>query len=100
MLAKDNRKERRKYGKLVITQHDIKAAYKIGTFEFIQKYIIKTVEKTHTIVTDTTFESIKLLTQEDIDTFQEEYNFIHRGLVQVGVSPLTRLGLNKPICLA
>lgn len=27
------------------------------------------------------------------------FRYIHIGLVQVGVNPLTRLGLNKPICL-
>lgn len=81
-----------------ISKHDIKTVYKIGTFEFKQKYVIKTVAKARAIL-QILLERIKFLTQENIETFQEEFNFIHIGLVQLRVNPLTRLSLNKPIYL-
>lgn len=58
------------------------------------------VGKTHNIDSNATFELVQLLNQKDIEAFQEEFNYIHIGLVQVRVNPLTRLALNMPICLA
>lgn len=65
----------------------------MGTFEFKKKYVIKMVEKPHAIDANTSFQTIKLLAQE-------EFNFFHIGLVQVGLKPLKRLGLNMTIFLA
>lgn len=55
-----------------IPKQDSKTIYKIGTFEFKHKYVIKTKGKTHKIDISLGHESIQLLTQDDIESFQEE----------------------------
>lgn len=50
---------------------------------------------THKIAIDTTFESIKHGNQEDIETFQEEYNCIHIGLVKVGVNFFNKIRIQS-----
>ena len=45
------------------------------------------------------FETISLLNSDDIDKNIKNFSFIHFGLVQVVVKPLTRQGLNTSIIL-
>jgi hypothetical protein len=70
--------------------------YKITTFSnitFLSNYTIKTVERTYSLKQN--FETIQLLSRQEIDNF----SFIHIGLVQVAVKPLTRQGLNTSVFL-
>ena len=75
--------------------------YKQSTFSkisFLTNYTIKTVEKTISLNND--YESLHLLTNEAITRHKEQkYSFIHIGLVQVAIKPLTRSGLNTSVLL-
>ena len=65
---------------------------------FILNYTIKTVERTFSL--KQSFETIQLLSRQEIDKNINNFSFIHIGLVQVAVKPLTRQGLNtsgKPV---
>ena len=79
-------------------KQNIKELYKIGTFEFRKDYRIKISENTHSIGTET--ETIELLDPKDLEQIQKEkYKILHIGAIQVAAKPLTRLGLDKPICI-
>ena len=79
-------------------KQNIKELYKIGTFEFKKDYRIKISENTHSIGSET--ETIELLDQKDLEQIQrEKFKILHIGAIQVAVKPLTRLGLDKPICI-
>ena len=74
--------------------------YKKTTFSnisFLSNYTIKTVEKTYSL--KLSFETIQLLNSDDIDKHIKNFSFIHFGLVQVAVKPLTRQGLNTSVLL-
>jgi hypothetical protein len=45
------------------------------------------------------FETIQLLSSDEIDKNIKNFSFIHFGLVQVAVKPLTRQGLNTSVLL-
>ena len=45
------------------------------------------------------FETIQLLNRDDIDRIFKNFSFIHFGLVQVEVKPLTRQRLNTSVLL-
>ena len=71
--------------------------YQIGSFEFMLDYSIKTTEDT-IMITEERVEEIQLLSEEAIHKHrQNNYKFLHIGLVQVAVKPLFRLGQNIPI---
>ena len=83
---------------LEIPKQNIKELYKIGSFEFKRDYKIKIYENTHSIGTET--ETIELLDLKDLEQIQrEKYKILHIGAIQVAAKPLTRLGLDKPICI-
>lgn len=63
-----------------------------GTFEFKTDYVIKTVEKAIPLTEG--FSTYQLLSQELINKHRLQYKFLHLGMVQVGLKPATRLGLN------
>ena len=79
-------------------KQNIKELYKIGTFEFRKDYRIKISENTHSIGSET--ETIELLDPKDLEQIQrEKFKILHIGAIQVAAKPLTRLGLDKPICI-
>ena len=79
-------------------KQNIKELYKIGTFEFRKDYRIKISENTHSIGSET--ETIELLDPKDLEQIQrEKIKILHIGAIQVAAKPLTRLGLDKPICI-
>lgn len=45
------------------------------------------------------FETIKLLSSDPIVEHGKKYNYLHLGLVQVGLKPLTKGGLDTSVCL-
>ena len=76
----------------------IKELYKLGTFEFRKDYRIKMSENTHSIGSET--ETIELLDPKDLEQIQrEKLKILHIGAIQVAAKPLTRLRLEKPICI-
>ena len=71
--------------------------YQIGTFDFRATYKIKVSENTHSIGSET--ETIELLNPRDREILRKQnFKILHVGAIQVAIKPLTRLGLNKPIC--
>ena len=74
--------------------------YKKTTFSnltFLSNYTIKIVERTYSL--KQSFETIQLLSHQEIDKNINNFSFIHFGLVQVAVKPLTRQGLNTSVFL-
>ena len=81
-----------------MAKQTIKELYKVGSFEFKRDYRIKISENTHSIGSET--ETIELLDLKDLDQLQrEKYKILHIGTIQVAAKLLTRLGLDKPICI-
>ena len=72
-----------------------KQIYNIGMFDFKSSVAIKTMKKS--IQVDNTKQSIKLLNEEDLLLFINKYNFIHIGLIQIALKPLTLQGLNASL---
>lgn len=68
--------------------------YHIETFDFMSKKIIKNVERTIPIKDH--YETIQLF-DPGIFKYKDRYKFLHIGLIQVALKPLTREGLN--VCL-
>jgi hypothetical protein len=74
--------------------------YKKSTFSnisFLSNYTIKTVERTYSLKQSS--ETLQLLSRQEIDKNIKDFSFIHFGLVQVAVKPLTRQGLNTSVLL-
>jgi hypothetical protein len=74
--------------------------YKKSTFSnltFLSNFTIKTVERTYSL--KQSCETIQLLSRKEIDKNIDNFSFIHFGLVQVAVKPLTRQGLNTSVFL-
>ena len=72
--------------------------YKKTTFSniwILSNYTIKIVERTYSL--KQSFETLQLLSHEEIDKNIKNFSFIHFGLVQVAVKPLTRQGLNTSV---
>ena len=79
-------------------KQNVKELYKIGTFEFEKDYRIKISENTNSLGSET--ETIELLDPKDLEQIQKEkFKILHIGAIQVAAKPLTRLGLDKPICI-
>ena len=60
-------------------------------------YTIKTVERTYNLFNE--YETIQLFLMDSINQHREKYVFLHVGLVQVAVKPLTREALNTSVLL-
>ena len=60
-------------------------------------YTIKTVERTYSLFNE--YETIQLFSIDSINRHREKYAFLHVGLVQVAVKPLTREALNTSVLL-
>ena len=74
--------------------------YKKTTFSnisFLSNYTIKTVERTYSF--KQSFETLQLLTSDDIDKHIKNFSFIYFGLVQVAVNLLIRRWLNTSVLL-
>ena len=81
-----------------IPKQEIKTIYKIGTFEKIHDYAIKQTE--NTISLNNEHKSIHLLSDRALQQHRNQnYKFIHIGLVQVAIKPLFRLGKDTPVCM-
>ncbi|XP_059649129.1 uncharacterized protein LOC132295071 [Cornus florida] len=71
--------------------------HKKGTFESKSgRYAIKTLEKTVSIQNKGQVE-LQLHASHTIQQHKMSYDYLHTGLVQVGVKPLTRNGLNTSV---
>ena len=64
---------------------------------FLRDYTIKNVERTYSLYNE--YETIQLFLIESINRHKEKYAFLHIGLVQVAVKPLTREALNTSVSL-
>ena len=65
--------------------------YKKSTFSnisFLSNYTIKTVKRTYSLKQSS--ETLQLLSRQEIDKNIKDFSFIHFGLVQVAIKPLTR----------
>ena len=81
-----------------IPKQEIKTIYKIGTFEKIHDYAIKQTK--NTISLNNEHKSIQLLSENALQQHRNQnYKFIHIGLVQVAIKPLFRLGIDTPVCM-
>ena len=80
-----------------IPRVEIRTLYKQGTFDWFQSYSIKTTEKTIPLLRNQ--QEIKLFSSKAIQEHRKNYKFLHIGLVQVAIKPMTRLGINAPICI-
>uniref|UniRef100_A0A251T9F0 Putative viral movement protein n=1 Tax=Helianthus annuus TaxID=4232 RepID=A0A251T9F0_HELAN len=80
-----------------IPKQDVKTIYRIGTFDFLQDYSIKTHEQTIPINKD--YQNMQLLSVEAIKRHRKLYKFLHIGLVQVAIKPMFRLGIDAPVLL-
>ncbi|KAL4195596.1 hypothetical protein AMTRI_Chr05g65450 [Amborella trichopoda] len=70
--------------------------YKKGTFDLKIGYAIKTVEETLSVTSNQ--KDFQLLSQKILQVHKNKnYKYLHIGLIQIAVKPLTRLGLNNSI---
>lgn len=74
-----------------------KQVYQKSMFELKKNYSIQTTERI--ISLNNMLESIRLFDQQAVRRYREKYKYLHVGLVQVGVKPLTREGFNTSILL-
>ncbi|KAL4188507.1 hypothetical protein AMTRI_Chr08g202670 [Amborella trichopoda] len=73
--------------------HDV---YNKGTFKLKMGYAIKTVEESLSVTQHQ--EDFHLLSKKVIEKHKENnYKYLHIGLIQIAVKPLTRLGLNTSV---
>ena len=80
-----------------MAKQNVKKLYKVGNWKFKKDYRIKVSKNTHSIGYE--IETIKLLDLKDLEHIQrDKYKILHIGAIQVA-KPLTRLGLDKPICI-
>lgn len=77
-----------------------KVIYQIGSFDslLIWRQVVKTTEESASIKDEEMI--IKLLNFSDISKYQQDYNFMHIGLVQVAFKPLTLKGLPESFVAA
>ncbi|KAM7462318.1 hypothetical protein LguiA_030439 [Lonicera macranthoides] len=71
--------------------------YNTGMFDFISSMSIKIVEQT--IPIGNNFDSLQLLHEDEILRYKDKYKYIHFGLIQVAIKPLTSLGLNASLLI-
>lgn len=72
--------------------------YQIGTFDFKTAYSIKEHEQTLSLQNE--FEEIKLLSSMALENYKrKKFNYIHFGLIQIAIKPLSRTGIDSPILM-
>ncbi|CAK9154834.1 unnamed protein product [Ilex paraguariensis] len=69
--------------------------HKSGIFESKSHYEIKKVQKTLPIRNE--YEDFLLIDRNTIQEHEQQYNYLHIGLIQVAVKPLTTKGLNSSV---
>ena len=67
-------------------------------FKIFSAISVKTIEQT--IPIGSSFDSIQLLTEPEINRYKDKYKYLHIGLVQVALKPLTAEGLNTSLLIA
>ena len=72
--------------------------YETGMFKVFSAMSVKTIEQT--IPIGSSFDSIQLLTEPEINRYKDKYKYLHIGLVQVALKPLTAEGLNTSLLIA
>ena len=81
----------------VTTNQIYKSSQSIKSFS--QDYNVKTVEQVYG--PNREYETCYFFTSSTIKAHKKKgFNFLHIGLVQVGIKPLVRQGLNSSICMA
>ena len=74
-----------------------KKVYKTSFFESKRDYVIETVEKG--IQVKGSCMDLVIMDSDIVYQHQEYYGYLHLGLIQVAVKPLTRLRLDSPILI-
>ena len=71
--------------------------YKTKKLDFLKNdYVIKTEERDITL--SKPFETIHLFSEHSLKKLKDKnFNYVHIGLIQVGIKPLTKEGLNTSI---
>ena len=72
--------------------------YKMGMFKLFSSMTVKTIKQT--IPIGNFFDSIQLLIEPEIHRYKDKYKYLHIGLVQVALKPLTAKGLNISLLIA
>ena len=83
-----------------IPKVDTKSIYKTSWVEntFYSQYKVRTVEQTFSI--SKTHEKCCLFSKRNINDFlTKKFSYLHIGLVQVAIKPLTRKGINASILM-
>jgi hypothetical protein len=83
-----------KLNKWVIPSVPRNKIYNFGMFDFKSRMAVKTIEQNVRISKDS--QNIFLLCKKDLESFKD-YNYMHVGLIQIAIKPLTLLGLNTTI---
>ena len=79
-------------------KQNIKELYKVGNSKLKKYYRINIYENTKSIGFE--IDTIELLDFKDLEHIQrEKYKILHIEAIQVAAKPLTRLSLDKPICI-
>ena len=81
----------------LVPQNKIYKKITFSNLSFLSNYTIKIVERTYSL--KQSYETLQLLSRQEIDKNINTFSFIHFGLVQVAVKPLTRQVLNISVLL-
>ena len=73
----------------------ISSVYNQNAFRFRSSYVIKTVEEVLPITGEVM--EVPLVSNKFVEAYRHEYKYLHLGLVQVAIKPLTREGLNNSV---
>ncbi|KAG5584355.1 hypothetical protein H5410_044789 [Solanum commersonii] len=80
--------------KWTISKVNIKTIYDYGWFNKISnKQLIKTTEQSLTL--NSSEQTIRLLNKRNIEFYKSQYKFLHIGMVQIALKPLTLKGLSE-----
>ncbi|PIN17194.1 hypothetical protein CDL12_10144 [Handroanthus impetiginosus] len=66
--------------------------YESKVFDFKSDYVIKMVEES--IPLQKGFKELSMLSKRLIEHHKQKYKYLHIGMIQIGLKPLTRIGLN------
>jgi len=87
------------YHNWTIPKVDVDTIYKIGIFNLMSPYFIKTHEEV--ISLQNGLQTIAMIKQNSIEShLKADYKFMHIGLVQVATKLLVKRGINAPIFMA
>ena len=87
------------YHNWTIPKVDVDTIYKIGIFNLMSPYFIKTHEEV--ISLQNGLQTIAMIKQNSIEShLKADYKFMHIGLVQVATKLLVKRGISAPIFMA